>query len=437
MNPLFAALCFGVVVAQFLVPRRYAFVPLLIAVLHLPNVPVMQIGVTFTITKLVLLAGLSRALYERRLEWSPRQPLDAVVLLWASFALLSAFFHHPPEGNPFTIRLSLVYDIFGAYLYARAFIKDLDDFLRLSNCLAAVLLPLAALMVVESITGRNLYSAFGAPLPDFRSGRFRANGPFGHAILAGTVGGGSFLVALAGRHRNYWLGTAGVVACTAIVISSNSSGPLVTLMVALMGLAFWRWRTYLGEIRLIALACLAGLHLIMTAPVWYLMTRVDLTGGSTGYHRAELITQAINHIGEWWLVGTDYTRHWMPYGVLWSKDHIDITNYYIAMGVTGGLPLMLSFIAIFVKAFQLLGRKMRVLRGTRRRSEFVLWCSGSALAAYAFTSISVSYFDQTFIMFCILFGTVPALAKKTVMKPVAVTSHPQPQLAPLQLPDVI
>ena len=89
----------------------------------------------------------------------------------------------------------------------------------------------------------------------------------------------------------------------------------------------------------------------MKAPAYYLLARIDLTGSSTSWHRAALIDMALGHLSEWWAFGTDHTRHWMPYGVPWSDNHSDITNYYISMGVNGGLPLMLLFIAILAKAF--------------------------------------------------------------------------------------
>jgi len=31
--------------------------------------------------------------------------------------------------------------------------------------------------------------------------------------------------------------------------------------------------------------------------------KIDLTGSSTGWHRAELIDSALRHFNEWWLVG--------------------------------------------------------------------------------------------------------------------------------------
>jgi hypothetical protein len=152
----------------------------------------------------------------------------------------------------------------------------------------------------------------------------------------------------------------------------------------------------------------------MNAPVWYLIARIDLTGGSTGNFRAELITQALAHLDEWWLVGTDYTRHWMPTGVDWSPYHTDITNYYIKMGVIGGLPLLILFVAILVTAFNLLGRTMTAIRGLDERGERIMWLLGGTLFAHTATFISVTYFDQSYVMFCVLIGILPAITMSEI-----------------------
>ena len=41
----------------------------------------------------------------------------------------------------------------------------------------------------------------------------------------------------------------------------------------------------------------------MKAPVWALIQRIDIVGGSSGWHRYELIDQCIKHFSDWWLMG--------------------------------------------------------------------------------------------------------------------------------------
>lgn len=411
MNPLFIIFVLAVLVAQFALPRRLAFAPLLVAVCHFQDVPVLQCGVTFSIFKLVIMAGLLRAWAAGTLGWSSRQPLDVLFALWAGWIILSGFAHHPKDHNPMTIRLSVVYDFVGAYFYARAFIKNREDFLRFIKCLAFVVLPLALMVLVERAMVRDFYGVLDGGMvdPEIRGGRVRAAGPFGHAILLGTFGATSvpLMVALWRRHPRWAF--AGMVACGLIVFCSASSGPILTLFSGLLGLTVWHWRTSVRRIRIAVISTVVVLHLVMEAPVWFLMARIDLAGGSTGWHRAELISTALRHLNEWWLVGTDYTRNWMEYGVGWSANQIDITNHYIYMGVTGGLPLMLCFIAILIKAFQLLGRGMRPMREAKDPDEFILWCVGASLLAHCFTFLSISYFDQNTVVLGLVLGSVVGL----------------------------
>jgi hypothetical protein len=420
VNPVFYLLVAALIVVQFKLPRRFAFAPLLIAACHFQFVPVLQLGANFDTAKLVILAGLIRASRENLLVWTAKQPLDLLVALWAGWLLISGFAHDPPDHNPITIRLSQIYGTVGTYLYARAFLRNPEDYLAYIKCLALVITPLALLALYEKITLFNTYWLLGSGNSGvtIREGRVRAAGAFAHPILLGAFAATSLvlLAPLYRRHKRLCL--MGGVAAFLTVFSSASSGPIVTLFLGLAGLAFWQWRRSVGLVRTLAIVMIIGLHLVMQAPVWYLMARIDLAGGSTGWHRAELITAALAHLGEWWLTGTDYTRHWIAYGIEWSPNHTDITNYYLSMGVTGGLPLMILFILMLIKSFQLLGRRMLALRRAKDDLEFVLWSVGAALFAHCFMFLSVAYFDQSYVPLMLVIGAVPGLcaAKVAVRK---------------------
>ena len=89
----------------------------------------------------------------------------------------------------------------------------------------------------------------------------------------------------------------------------------MTAAFVLLGLILWNARKYMRLIRWGALFGIVAVAIVMNAPLYYLIARIDLTGSSTGYHRAALIDAAITHANEWWVGGTDHTRHWMPYGL--------------------------------------------------------------------------------------------------------------------------
>ena len=118
---------------------------------------------------------------------------------------------------------------------------------------------------------------------------------------------------------------------------------------------------------------------------------------------------AIKHIDEWWAFGTNFTRHWMPYGLVSDPFNCDITNYYIQLGVTGGLALTGVLVVIQWFSFRMLGNEIIGLSSRSMRDErenFHLWCLVSALAAHAVTFLSISYFDQMHVFFWVLIGGV-------------------------------
>jgi hypothetical protein len=164
----------------------------------------------------------------------------------------------------------------------------------------------------------------------------------------------------------------------------------------------------------------------MNAPAYFLLARIDMTGSSTSWHRAELIDAALRHVSEWWLVGTDYTRHWMSYGVGWSGNHIDITNYYINMGVYGGLPLMLLFITVLAKGFSSVGGVTSQSADSpgQQGTRFTMWALGAALFTHSATFISISYFDQSVVFLYLV------LAATAVKVPQVRTAVPVPERGP-------
>src|SRR5581483_9202099 len=102
----------------------------------------------------------------------------------------------------------------------------------------------------------------------------------------------------------------GMVAATAMVLATQTSTSLITFVSGLFALCFWPLRKKMRKVRIALVAVLVSLHLVMKAPVWFLIARVDLTGSSSSYHRAELIDQFVNHFSSWWLFGTKDAATW-------------------------------------------------------------------------------------------------------------------------------
>ena len=350
--------------------------------------------------------GLVRAGTAGWLSWSPRNRLDLLVGVFAVFVLLSTVGHNWFPNNPLNARLRLVLDVMGTYLYMRANLANERSLEFFSRGLAMILVPFALFLLAEAKTGLNPYRVVGVQViySQVRDGRIRASGPFGTPILAGTVGAISIPLLMPIWKTRRREAIAGLGASLVIVYSSASSGPIATAAIGLVATAFWRWRQYLKPALVGTCILLLVLNFIKNRPIWYLMALMDFVGGSTGWHRAVLMDMAAQHFGEWWLFGSDYTRHWMPYGLAEVPEHCDLTNYYIHLGVTGGLGVVISLLAIQLMSFRVLGRKISELRQAGNPNEFAFWCLGSALFAHAVTFLSISYFDQIYVFFWGLIG---------------------------------
>jgi hypothetical protein len=282
------------------------------------------------------------------------------------------------------------------------------------NSLAIIIVPVALLMLYESKTGHNVFSCFGgvSELSEIRHGRVRAAGPFRHSILAGTFGATTlplFVAFYASRTENRAKSIIGVLSCLAIIFTSASSGPLLAFVFSLIAFSFWYLRDRMKEVRWAILYCLILLHLVMNAPVWYLFSRVgDIIGGG-GWHRSYLMNQAIEHINEWWIIGTKSTQHWLPYSLAIEPNSADITNQYLAVGLDGGIVTMLLFIFIIIKCFQGLGNAQTVDRQEPLGKRFGLWCIGVSLFTHVVAFFSISYFDQIIAFWYLLIAIISTI----------------------------
>jgi len=411
VNSLATAFLLLNAVALLLLKRRSAPVPILIGTLYMTVGTQINVGpFTFTVIRMLIAIGMARVIIRRERFVGEPNALDWLMVVWGVWALASSAFHKDPSAT-FIFQLGIVYNIWGVYFLFRVFCQNLDDVLRLCRFLAILLVPLAVEMCFEYLTGHNPFSVYGGvtEFSQIREGRIRAQGSFRHPILAGTVGAVCLplMVCLWQRHRKEAI--AGVVACSTIVFASASSGPILSVFASIGALLMWRYRSKARLALWLSVMGYVGLELIMTDPAYFLLARVNVVGGSTGWHRAQLIRSALSNLSEWWLAGTDYTRHWMPTGVSWSADHSDITNYYLKMGVWGGLPLMMLFIATLWMGFSFVGEVVRQASDRPSGDRLIVWFLGASLFSYAISSIAVSYFDQSFVFLYMTLAVIGSL----------------------------
>ncbi|MPY91443.1 MAG: hypothetical protein GEU99_26485 [Luteitalea sp.] len=435
MNEIAIGLLVVCGLAILVLPRRLVPVAILIGSCYVTRAQGIDFGpFSFTVVRILVVVGVLRVLL--RGEWlnSRLHGLDGLLLLWGTWMLLSVAFHRDPADQVIE-RLGLVFDAWGAYFVFRYSCRTWRDVTGLCRLLAVVLAPIAVAMVIEKATAHNLFAFFGGvpAVPTIRNGNVRAQGPFAHAILAGTIGAVCLPLVLSVWRRSRAAALLGAAACLAIVVSSTSSGPLLSAGAAVGALLLWPYRQWTRVVRWGAVVAYVALSLVMNDPAYYIMARIDLSGGSTGWHRARLIESSIEHLSEWWMAGTDYTRHWMATGVSWSPDHTDITNHYLQMGVMGGLPLMVLFIALVAAGFTVISQ---CLRQSPRRNRFALWALGASWFAHAVTALAVSYFDQSAVFLYLTLGLIGAAQTCTVTAKAARKSSTEVRLKRRELDEL-
>ena len=171
-------------------------------------------------------------------------------------------------------------------------------------------------------------------------------------------------------------------------------------MAGIGALYLMRVRKHVPMIRTAFFAMLVLLHFVREKPVWHLLGRIDLTGGSTGYHRYRLIDACINRASEWWLVGTKETHHWGP-----QLD--DVTGHFVLQCVDGGIWALILFVLILTMTFRNLGFVLR--RCADRRDFLLVWGLGAAVFVHTIAFLGVSYFNKPLLLFLAQVAIVASL----------------------------
>ena len=438
-----AALVFFLVcaIALLTVPRKWAPAALIAGSLYMTLGQGIDIGsIRLPVYRMMLVMGVIRAIIRGEFLIGGFNHIDKLLIVWGCWGIFASLFHDQARYG-FIFACGSVLNVTLIYFLIRIWCADLDEVRDFIAIVAFLLVPIAIEMVMEKATGKNLFSVLGG-VPEnvaMREGKLRAQGPFLHAILAGTVGATCvpLFIGLLSKYRVAAI--VGIAAGVVMTFASASSGPVMSLLFGLGAVLLWRYREHLHKLRIAAVITYLLLMIFMKQPPYYLISRIDISGGSTGWHRSFLIEQTFNHLSEWWLFGTDITRHWMPMqGIGSDPQHTDITNYYIGFGVFAGLPSMLAVIAILLIAFSWVGKILDVWGGVNPQRSFMIFCFGASLFSHAATSISVSYFDQSMLFFWLTIAVISSIYSISLSSPgealVYVDDDPSRGEDPSQIP---
>jgi hypothetical protein len=415
LHPLGGAMLLASVAMMLFGGRRSALLGLLVLVMFVSSAQRVAVGaLDFHLLRLAALGGFARILLQR--EYQQVQPmfLDAAVCM---HAVLVTMIHVMLHGSVAALifRFGTMFDAIGVYVLLRCLIRSQEDVRWCLAIVAWLTLPVAVAFGLEWMTQRNIFAVFGG-VPEItmvREGRLRCQGAFPHPIIAGCV----FACLAPLLATRLWDQTASRVltigslaACGWIVLCTASATPLTGFMAGVGAWMLILLRRYLSVLRWMALGAVVMLHVVMQAPVWSLLARIDLVGGSTGRHRFLLIDAAVTHMGDWFLLGTRSTEHWGHYLT-------DITNHYVLEAIRGGALGLAAFIAIIVMCFSNIGRALRAAHD-ERRATMLAWGLGASISAHCVMFLGVSYFGQ--VMF---FWTLGLAISATLVAPAAAVRH--------------
>lgn len=400
---------FGIMI--LILPRRYAIIPILAGICYVSLGQVINIsGLHFTSMRLLVLVGWLRIIMRSEIGSFSFNIIDKLVSI---FILVSFFIHCIlwQTQNAFIYKLGIEYNIIGIYFLCRVLVRDIEDVVSVIRIMSFAVIPITLSMIVEKISGRNLFHFFGAvqEYTIIREGHLRCQGPFTHPILAGTFGVTwmPMFIGLWFRDGNdKFFSLIGVIATALITILCASSGPLFALISVIFGFGFWHFRNNMRVVRWAILISIVTLHIIMKSPVWHLIGRISDVSGGTGWHRVGLIDSAVIYFNEWWIIGTKRTAHWMPYVLPIDPENVDITNQYILVGIEGGIISVLLFLFIIVKCFSAVGSTVVFYENKPPWLAKHVWSLGVSLLAYIVSFISVAMFDFISVYYYMLISFI-------------------------------
>lgn len=408
MNPI--ALVFFIVcaVALLAVPRKWAPAVLILGCTYITMGQGIEVAsIHLHIYRMMLIVGVLRVLMKGEWLKGGVNLIDKMLMAWGCWAIFASLFHEPRYGLVYTC--GAVLNVTMLYFLIRIWCTDLDEIRDVILIVAFILVPLAAEMLMEKATGRNVFAIFGgiSEMVPIREGKLRAQGPFLHSILAGTVGATCVPLFIGLFSKSRVAASMGIAAGVVMTFASASSGPVMSLLAAAGAMMLWPFKQHLSKFRMCGVIFYFVLMIVMTRPPYYLMGNIDISGGSTGWHRANLIEMTFAHLSEWWIIGTDHTRHWMPaQGIGADPQHTDITNYFIGLGVQSGLLGMLLVIGVIAFAFRGAGKVLDDKLESQPEQGFMIWCFGASLFSHAVTGLSVSYFDQSILFFWLTIAVI-------------------------------
>jgi hypothetical protein len=399
VNQATIVLCLLLVVLVLFVPRRLVLLPFIIATCLVPmNQEIIIADLNFTVLRFCVLAGLVRFVVRNEIRHIRWNVFDKLVLAWSVVGSI-VYVIQWGSTDAVVYKCGMMFDCLGMYWLFRNAITCWDDIIRVIRYFAFFAIISAPLIMLEKFQQRSFYEIFGPVGAQFHRGRFRCAGPFPHSIMMGLFWTNLLPLFYAcikvGINKSlHYVALAAALGCIAL---SASSTPIIATAAIIVFWNIYYFRQYGWQILWGVIGVLTALHLVMKAPVWHLISRVDVFSGSTGWHRYQLIDEAVKHFGEWVFLGCRDTGNW-------SEGLRDVTNQFILEGVEGGFITLAVFIILLVVAIRTAGSYS--LRRISPVYQWLAWGICVSLLGHCISFFGVSYFGQIKMLLYLTFAIV-------------------------------
>lgn len=408
LSPVVLVAMLIAILLVWVLPRKYVIVPFLVFIFLVPiGQQAYVLGVHWLAPRIMILAGWVRITRDRvsgrELFSGGFSSIDKAFLICVlsqSVCMVLLYMQSQALINQF----GFLIDYLGGYFLLRYLIHDRRDTYTAIQCLAFLSLILGFFMVREQLTLHNAFGSLGGvrAVPEIREGKIRSQGVFQHSLTAGCFAASlvPLFLLLWKTGKAKFIAVLGVLGATAMTITSQSSTPLLGYVGGVLAVCLWPIRSKMRAVRWSIVAALLTLSMTMKAPVWFVIAHIDLTGGSSGYHRAELIDQFVRHFGDWWLIGTKDAG-------TWAYDLWDTQNQYVSVGESGGLVAFVFFIALITCCCARIGNGRKAMAATP--NEWFVWFLGAALFSHLVNFFGVNYFDQSKFNWFVLLAMIAAI----------------------------
>jgi hypothetical protein len=387
-------------------PRKYSVILFLFISMIIPmNQQIVILGLNFTVMRSLLLVCWIRLLVRAEFNYIKFNLIDGLFLTWV-ISCSCIFILQWESWGAFVNRLGFAFNALGIYFLLRFYFVDYERVTLVVQTFAFFAICTAIAMLLEKATGYNAFSLLGG-LREYsmiRDDTIRAQGPFSHPILAGTFGATAipFLFSLwqDDPYKKVLLAVS-LTAALIITITSASAGPFLAFASGLMAICLWPLRAYRRYFKWIFASFVVFLSIIMNAPVWGIISRIDIIKSASSYHRFMLVDSFIKRIDEWWLLGLKSTAHWG-----WMMG--DLANQYVYEGIQGGILTFILFLLLILFCFFRISAVIDS-QADHTKTRFFTWAIGSTLFVHVIAFWGISYWDQLLVTWYTLLAIVASL----------------------------